>query len=152
MSEYKIELEWLPEDETLYKRMAKVSGSPEDEIPEIVVVTPPEFKKGIPNHWSPEHLFVASLASCFFTTFLSMADTSNLPLLSFKLHATGTLDKDENGNSQITAIEVFPEIEVASENDQDKAEKLVGKVEANCLISNSMKSTVTVTPTISVSG
>lgn len=67
------------------------------------------------------------------------------------MHATGTLDKEENGKSQITAIEILPKVMVASDNDQDKVEKLVGKVEANCLISNSMKSSVTVSSTIVVS-
>ncbi|HRG17845.1 MAG TPA: hypothetical protein PLP39_02030 [Flavobacterium lutivivi] len=35
----------------------------------IEVATPPEFEKGMPNVWSPEHLFTAAVISCFMTTF-----------------------------------------------------------------------------------
>ena len=43
-----------------------------DGLPEVVVTPPPEF--GGPAHqWSPEHLFAASVASCFLTTFLAIA-------------------------------------------------------------------------------
>jgi len=37
----------------------------------IEVATPPEFPKGIPGIWSPEHLFTASISSCLMTTFLN---------------------------------------------------------------------------------
>ena len=34
----------------------------------IEVATPPEFPKGIPGIWSPEHLFTAAISSCLMTT------------------------------------------------------------------------------------
>jgi organic hydroperoxide reductase OsmC/OhrA len=40
----------------------------------IEVATPPQFPKGIPGIWSPEHLFTAAVSSCFMTTFLSIAE------------------------------------------------------------------------------
>ncbi len=36
----------------------------------IEVATPPEFPKGIPGIWSPEHLLVAAVNSCYMTTVL----------------------------------------------------------------------------------
>ena len=44
----------------------------------IEVATPPEFPKGMPNIWSPEHLFTASVSSCLMTTFLAIAENSKL--------------------------------------------------------------------------
>ena len=38
----------------------------------IEVATPPQFPKGIPGIWSPEHLFTAAVSSCLMTTFLSI--------------------------------------------------------------------------------
>jgi len=35
----------------------------------IEVATLPEFPKGIPGIWSPEHLFTAAVSSCLMTTF-----------------------------------------------------------------------------------
>ena len=40
----------------------------------IEVATPPEFPKGVPGIWSPEHLFTAAVSSCLMTTFLSIAE------------------------------------------------------------------------------
>ena len=44
------------------------------EIPgSIEVATPPQFPLGIPEKWSPEHLYTAAAVSCFMTTFLAIA-------------------------------------------------------------------------------
>jgi organic hydroperoxide reductase OsmC/OhrA len=37
----------------------------------IEVATPPEFPKGMPGIWSPEHLFTASISSCLLCTMLN---------------------------------------------------------------------------------
>jgi organic hydroperoxide reductase OsmC/OhrA len=44
--------------------------------PCIEVATPPEFPKGMPGIWSPEHLFTAAVSSCLMTTFLAIAENS----------------------------------------------------------------------------
>ena len=61
----------------------------------IEVATPPEFSKGIPGIWSPEHLFTASVSSCLMTTFLAIAENSNLEFLNFRCKSKGTLEKVE---------------------------------------------------------
>jgi organic hydroperoxide reductase OsmC/OhrA len=147
MSEYKVEVEWLPDPASPYKRMARM-GSATDKLPEVMCVTPPEFKKGIPNHWSPEHLFVSSVAGCFFTTFTAISDSSGVSLKSFKVKATGILAKDKNGKDAMTKVDLYPEITVEKDADVDKAKRVAEKTEANCLISNSMKTEVIIHPTI----
>lgn len=57
----------------------------------IEVATPPEFPKGIPGIWSPEHLFTAAISSCLMTTFLSIAENSKLEFLSFQCKSEGKL-------------------------------------------------------------
>ena len=42
----------------------------------IQVATPPQFPKGMEGIWSPEHLFVAAINSCYMTTFLAIAENS----------------------------------------------------------------------------
>ena len=46
----------------------------------IEVATPPEFPKGIPGIWSPEHLFTAAVSSCLMTTFWLLPEILNLNL------------------------------------------------------------------------
>ena len=51
----------------------------------IEVATPPEFPKGMPGIWSPEHLLVAAVNSCYMTTFLAIAENSKLPFVSLNV-------------------------------------------------------------------
>jgi organic hydroperoxide reductase OsmC/OhrA len=41
--------------------------------PALEVVTPPEFRGGVPGKWSSEDLLVAATASCFALTFTAIA-------------------------------------------------------------------------------
>lgn len=147
MSEYKVEVEWLPDTANSYRRMARMDSAA-DKLPEIICVTPPEFKKGIPNHWSPEHLFVSSCAACFFTTFTAISDSSGLSLKSFKVKATGILAKDNDGKDAMIKLDLYPEIVVERDADLEKAKRVAEKAEKSCLIANSMKSEIIIHPSI----
>jgi organic hydroperoxide reductase OsmC/OhrA len=107
----------------------------------IEVATPPNFPKGIPGIWSPEHLFTAAVSSCFMTTFLSIAENSRLEFLSFSCRAEGKLDQ-QNGKYMMTEVMIEPVLVIASEHDRDRAMRILQKTEAACLISNSIKSVV----------
>ncbi|MCS6897659.1 MAG: OsmC family protein [Nitrospira sp.] len=114
--------------------------------PDVEVATPPEFK-GHPNIWSPEDLFVASANICLMTTFLAFAERAGLAFSSYESEAEGRLELVE-GKFQFTAITLKPTITLKSTADAAKAKELIEKAEANCLISNSMKATVTLEPII----
>jgi len=118
-------------------------------LPDIKVATPPEFPKGAPNIWSPEHLFVASANICLMTTFLAIAENSKFDFQSFKSEATGKLEKVD-GKFMISEIEFKPVVTISDESKKEKAIRLIEKSEAACLISNSMKSKTILTPTIQI--
>ena len=113
----------------------------------IEVATPPEFPKGIPGIWSPEHLFTASVSSCFMTTFLAIAENSKLDFVSFRCNSQGKLEKAD-GKFMMTEVMLYPEVVIADEKDAEKANKVLQKAEANCLISNSIKTKVIMQPTV----
>lgn len=119
----------------------------EPTLPTIAVATPPEFPKGVPNIWSPEHLYVAAANVCLMTTFLAIAENSNLQFESYSADAVGKLEKLE-GKLQITEIVISPKIKLLNLADLEKAKKIIEKSEANCLISNSMKTKVLLNPEI----
>lgn len=108
----------------------------------IEVATPPEFPKGIPGIWSPEHLFTASVSSCFMTTFLAIAENSKLEFTSFKCNSKGKLDQVD-GKYLMTEVILEPTVVIVNEKDRDKAERILQKSESACLISNSIKSKIT---------
>jgi organic hydroperoxide reductase OsmC/OhrA len=112
-------------------------------LPTIEVATPPNFPGGHEGIWSPEHLYTAAAEVCLMTTFLSFAERANLDFLSYKSEADGILDKVEK-SLLMTRIHIKPTITVANEADREEALKLIERAERYCLISNSMKSEVTV--------
>lgn len=133
--QYNLDLEWIGERKG-------VLSSPEFSST-IEVVTPPEFDKGIAGFWSPEHLFTAAVQSCFMTTFLAIADFSKLEIVKLSCKAKGILEKVD-GKFFMTEIILEPTIQIAKEEDYEKTEKIILKAEKACLISNSIKSRVTV--------
>ena len=114
--------------------------------PDIQVATPPEFK-GHEGIWSPEDLYVASANICLMTTFLAVAERAGLTFTSYHCEAEGRLELVE-GKFQVTVIPLRPQIALQSGSDAAKAKELIEKAEANCLISNSMKTRITLEPTI----
>lgn len=125
-------------------RMGELS---EDTFPLIKVSTPPQFRKGVPDVWTPEHLFVASANICLMTTFLAIAENSKLNFESYKAEGTGKLEKVD-GKLMFSEIELKPKITVETERDKERALRIIEKSEAVCLISNSMKTNIKLSPEI----
>lgn len=115
----------------------------------LEVATPPEFPKGIPGIWSPEHLFTAAVSSCLMTTFLSIAENSKLNFTSFRCGSKGKLEQVD-GKFLMTEVILEPVVTVKEEKERDKALRVLQKAEVNCLISNSVKAKVTMNPAVEV--
>jgi peroxiredoxin-like protein len=136
---FNVNLKWVAD------RIGEVS-SPEL-LDAIDVATPPQFPKGVDGVWSPEHFFTAAVNSCFMTTFLAVAENSKLEFTTFSCESEGILDKID-GKYIMTEIILKPHLKIINEADAEKAERILHKSESACLISNSIKSQVTLLPTI----
>ncbi|MBZ0199768.1 MAG: OsmC family protein [Ignavibacteriaceae bacterium] len=121
----------------------------EPTMPPIKVATPPEFPKGVPNTWSPEHLFVASANICLMTTFLAIAENSKLNFVSYTCDGVGKLERVD-GKFMISEIELTPQIVVTEEKEIARAERIIEKSENACLISNSIKTKIILKPKITL--
>ena len=86
----------------------------------IEVATPPEFPKGMPGIWSPEHLLVAA-----------------------------TLEKVD-GKFMMSEVILSPVLTIAPDADKEKALRILEKSEAACLISNSVKAKIVFKPEIKI--
>ncbi len=115
--------------------------------PELQVATPPEFK-GHEGIWSPEDLFVASVNVCVMSTFLAFAERAGLAFASYESDAEGRVELVA-GKLQVTSVILTPRVTVQSREEVDRAKELLTKAESNCLISNSVKSHITMNPTVS---
>jgi organic hydroperoxide reductase OsmC/OhrA len=135
---FETEVEWKKEKE------GHIGGS---SLPAVTVGAPPEFK-GREGVWSPEHLFVASLNTCYMLTFLAIAENSKVPLMSFSSTAKGKLEKVAGSNYQITEIVVKPRVVIASVNDLGRMPRILEKAKENCFVSNSIKSVIKLEPEV----
>jgi Predicted redox protein, regulator of disulfide bond formation len=131
------------ENEYFYSTEVEWSGAREGELsasalPRLHVDAPPEFK-GHEGSWTPEHLFVGAVNSCFMTTFLAIAENSKLDFVSFTAAADGKLEKREGQGFSITEIVLKPKLTIRDSNDAARAARILEKAEKHCLISNSVR-------------
>jgi|SRR5215475_3194448 len=118
--------------------------------PNIIVGSPPEFK-GEPDIWAPEELLVGSINTCMMLTFLSLAQARSLTPIGYESEAEGLLE-NVDGKYLITEVTVRPHITVTGEAELERTRELMGSVEANCFISNSVKSKLKLIPELVVAG
>lgn len=125
---YDVEVEWLKDREGVLRS---------EDLQTLEVSSPPEFhgRKGV---WTPEHLFVASVNSCFMLTFLAIAKLAKLEFTSFDSRASGRLERGER-SFQFTEIVIKPRVVIANEADCEKAQQILERAEKKCLVSNSIK-------------
>ncbi|MFM2134801.1 MAG: hypothetical protein RL021_201 [Bacteroidota bacterium] len=139
--EYPVSVKWTTD------RQGTLTSS---ELPSgISVATPPQFPKGAPGIWSPEHLFTAAVNSCLMTTFLSIAENSKLEFSSFQSDAYGKLEQVE-GKYLMTEVRLEPTVEIMNKKDLERTLRILHKSEAACLISNSIKSRIVFIPKVLV--
>src|SRR6185369_10576219 len=142
------------ENEYFYSTDVEWSGAREGELsasalPRLHVDAPPEFK-GHEGSWTPEHLFVGAVNSCFMTTFLAIAENSKLDFLGFSTAANGKLENLPGQGFQMTEITLRPRLVVANARDLERATRILEKAERHCLISNSIKTAVHLEPDVQV--
>jgi len=108
--------------------------------PNIIVGSPPEFK-GAPDIWAPEELLVGSVNTCMMLTFLTLAHAKGLTPVVCESEAEGLLENIED-KYRITEVTVRPRVSLKSKAELERAREIMENVEAQCFISNSIKSKV----------
>jgi organic hydroperoxide reductase OsmC/OhrA len=108
-----------------------------------VVVGPPREFGGSDAWWSPEHLLVSAVASCFTATFLSSAERSELRVGPLRCKAKGVLGRTE-GHVAFTSVHLTFEVRVL-EDDFERARKMVEDTKARCFVANSLRCPVDLT-------
>jgi peroxiredoxin-like protein len=110
-----------------------------DGLSPISSAPPAEFG-GPGDQWSPETLLVAAIANCFILAFRAIARASKLPWNSLNCEVTGTLERSD-GKTKFTEYHVRATLEVRQDTNEDRANRILRKVEENCLVTNSLSGT-----------
>lgn len=120
-----------------------------DGLPVVRTGPPPQFG-GDGGQWSPETLLMAAVGDCFCLGFRAIAQASRFDWQELECDVTGTLEKTAEG-MRFTKIVVAARLVVADSGASAKAEKLLEKAEAACLVSNSLNSEVVLQTAVSAS-
>ncbi|MDW3094673.1 MAG: OsmC family protein [Gammaproteobacteria bacterium] len=108
--------------------------------PKLYISEPLEFN-GSDEQWSPEQLFVATVANCLILTFRAITNASKFSWADISCEAEGILDRVD-GENKFTQMNIKVFLKVNSEADKQKALRLLTKAENQCLIKNSISSKI----------
>lgn len=137
---YRAEAHW-----TMHRRGIVEAES----IPRTInYAAPPEFG-GEPGLWTPEHLLVAAVATCYAATLRAVADASKLEFDDLRVSVEGTIERLEGGY-RFTKITLRPVVKITSDDHRERMGRLLEKAEHSCLISRSLACTMILEPTIVV--
>jgi peroxiredoxin-like protein len=106
----------------------------------IHVGTPPEFG-GEEKTWSPEHLLLSAVSSCFMTTYLTFAKKLQFEISHFECNTIGQIEIVDS-KYKFTNINIYPKIFIANEELREKAIIALDKTHKYCLVTNSLNSNV----------
>lgn len=107
--------------------------------PRIMTGPPIEFG-GSDAWWSPEHLLVSAVSSCFAATFFAAAERAHLPIGGYHCHAKGVLDRTESG-AAFTSILLAVRVRVTAPETR-RARELLEDTKKRCFVANSLKCSV----------
>jgi organic hydroperoxide reductase OsmC/OhrA len=101
----------------------------------LYIETPPAFG-GQGKPWTPEHLFLGAISTCFMSTFLAFADKMRFSILAMKAPAIGQVHL-VNGHYQFTQVDLYPEVFIEEAN-REQATKALEKSYKHCLVTQSL--------------
>src|SRR5262245_39852512 len=98
---------------------------------------PPKDFDGPGDAWSPEHLLLASVESCFLFTFRAVAEASKFDFLSLEVSGSGTVDR-KDGATRFTDIVLRSRLELPKGTDTERAKRMLEKGKNACLVTASL--------------
>jgi peroxiredoxin-like protein len=114
----------------------------------IHFAAPPQFG-GMEGRWTPEHLLLTSLASCFTTTFQAVAESSKFEYRDLQVEAEGEVRKAESGYS-FGSVVIRPTLAIPDESKRERALALLNKAKAVCMVSKCLADPPRVEPKVEV--
>ena len=128
---YFVEAEWRGD------RQGTVQAEP---IKALDFSAPPEFggKAGV---WTPEHLLLASVTSCYIATFSAIAELNHFQFRGLRVTAEASLEKVPGG-MRFARILLRPRLIIDDQGKHEQALLLVEKAKKACIISRSLAAEV----------
>lgn len=115
--------------------------------PPLDVSAPPEFgrERGV---WNPEQLLLAAANACLMNTHLAFARKLAIEVVGYSCGGRAELTPDPEGGFAITRVALSPVVLIARQQDVERASRLMGTAERNCLVGRSLRYPVRVRPSV----
>ncbi|MFN8251699.1 MAG: OsmC family protein [Ferruginibacter sp.] len=107
----------------------------------VKVATPSQFRGGVPEMWSPEHLFLGALCSCFMTTCFAIAEKNNVAITHFSCNAIGHV-AEVGGHLEFVTADLYPKLFVEDEKDVAAANDVLLKTYHHSIVAKSVKTSL----------
>lgn len=117
-----------------------------DGAPDLRAAPPLDFD-GPGDAWSPEHLLLAAVETCFLFTLRAVARASRIDFASLDLSAEGTVDRTDGG-MRFTEIVLRPRLTLRPGVDPERARRVLEKSEKTCLVSASLSTPIRLEPDV----
>jgi len=115
-------------------------------VPDLQSAPPLDYD-GPGDAWSPEHLMLAAVETCFLFTLRAVAKSSKVEFSALDLASEGIVDR-QDGITRFTEIVLRPRLTVSSSADRDRALWILEKSARTCLVSASLATPIRLEPEI----
>lgn len=150
MSEHRINLQWARNGGAFERgNYAKVHDIRYSGGDTLRASPAPEFG-GDDAHADPEQLLLSALSSCHMLTFLAVAANRGFIVDRYEDDAVATLGKNADGKTALVEATLAPRVSFSGARQPSAAEfaMLHERAHAACFIANSVKTAVSVKPTL----
>ncbi|MFZ1304232.1 MAG: hypothetical protein WAT20_04390 [Ferruginibacter sp.] len=104
----------------------------------IEIATAPVFRGGVPDTWTPEHLFLGALSGGYLTTYLAIAEKRNLVVNNISCGTIGQINLYDN-HLEFTTINLYPKVYIESDADIALANEILLSAYMHSITANSVK-------------
>lgn len=115
-------------------------------LPDLRTAPPADYD-GPGDAWSPEHLLLAAVETCFVFTMRAVARMQRIEVVGLELESRGVVDRTD-GVTRFSEIVLRPTLTVAPGTDRERALKLLEQSERACLVSSSLSTPIRLEPTV----
>jgi organic hydroperoxide reductase OsmC/OhrA len=114
----------------------------------IHFTSPPAFG-GLEGRWTPEDLLLCAVASCYTTTFRTLAEYSEFEYTDLQVEVEAAISKAETGYS-FNEVFIRANLTIPQEAEQARATKLLYKAKGLCLVARALAIKQTFEPVVTL--
>jgi peroxiredoxin-like protein len=108
-----------------------------DSAPNAIHFTAPLAFGGVEGRWTPEDFLLGALASCFTTTFRTLAEHSSFEYTDLQTEVEAIVSRTGSEYS-LTEIVIRASLMIPDDEEQQQGLKLLHKTKAACLVSRAL--------------